>query len=139
MEVLKGLRTGYPALLALAFLATGIIPAGANQITVHDSNDSSSAIDVARVVQGHYFANALYRVVAHERGTPPPWTTGTSSLLSIPTKTPPWNAALSSSTRAGAARNSDRGSRTATGAGSGELDSVVPAAARWRYGWPDGN
>ncbi len=67
MEVLKGLRTGYPALLALAFLATGIIPAGANQITVHDSNDSSSAIDVARVVQGHYFANALYRVVAHER------------------------------------------------------------------------
>ena len=66
MEVLKGLRTRCPALLALAFLATGIVPAGADQVTVHDPNDSPSAIDVERVVQGHDFAYATYRVVAHE-------------------------------------------------------------------------
>jgi|GEM_PF-5135189 len=67
MDVPKGLCTGWPTLLAIAFLATSVIPAGADQITVHDPDDSPSVIDVARVVQGHYAGNALYRVVAHER------------------------------------------------------------------------
>jgi Ca2+-binding RTX toxin-like protein len=58
---------GLAAVLTLALLAIGVLPAGADQVTVGDPDDSPSAIDVAQVVQGHYFANVLYRVVAHEK------------------------------------------------------------------------
>ena len=67
MDVPKRPLGGFAvALLTLALVVTGL-PASADQITVHDPDDSPSVIDVARVIQGHYAGNALYRVVAHEK------------------------------------------------------------------------
>ena len=67
MDVSQGRCTGWSALLALVFLVASTVPAGADQISVEDPDDSPSAIDVARVVQGHYAATALYRIIAHEK------------------------------------------------------------------------
>ena len=66
MDASKSRCAGWVALLALTLFATGANPASADQISVHDPNDSPSTIDVASVVQGHYFRYALYRLVAHE-------------------------------------------------------------------------
>lgn len=134
MDASKSRCAGCLALLELTLLATGIFPASADQITVHHPNDSPSSIDVARIVQGHYFRYALYWRVAHEA-----WDTAALDngrvILSLNTDN---DADVERRAfveyKGGAARSSDRESKTATGAGSGEPYCVDPVAARWKYG-----
>ena len=52
------------SVIVASALVFGISPARADRTSVRDSNDKGGPIDVARLVQGHYFATVLYRVIA---------------------------------------------------------------------------
>jgi Ca2+-binding RTX toxin-like protein len=55
------------ALLVIPFIAGADLAARADRTTVEDADDSGSAIDVARVKQGHYAGYVVYRVFAYEQ------------------------------------------------------------------------
>lgn len=57
-------------LVCVSIAVAPLSPTHADERAINDGDDSSSALDVEKVLQGHYFEYVLYEVVSFERWAP---------------------------------------------------------------------